>query len=235
MRNHDQKIKDMQRSVLPSTARGFARAERRLIHKRARARARDALAEARKIVNTDIRTDPDPDFREGRRKAATHWMVLDRRAADKIGPLCRWAVRTVEADEALRDAPLHDQAAFFAALMPKDLIGEHAVFHIRWALRWEFHRDDLRLWDPSAGSSRVERREQVASDARQILATGRHRELNVELRRLYGAGDPPRRTRSLEGSAPARLLLGLHDVESFAGDISRHPSACEVVSRVAGA
>jgi hypothetical protein len=44
MRNHDQKIKDMSRSVLPSTGRKSARDNRRIIHKQQRARELAALA-----------------------------------------------------------------------------------------------------------------------------------------------------------------------------------------------
>ena len=36
MRNHDQKIKDIQRSVLPSTTGKYAREQRRIIHKQNR-------------------------------------------------------------------------------------------------------------------------------------------------------------------------------------------------------
>ncbi len=61
-------------------------------------------------------------------------MVVDRRSADKIGPLTRWAVRTIEQDPALRDAALGDQVAYFAARLPTDVIGRHAVFHIESAL-----------------------------------------------------------------------------------------------------
>lgn len=233
MRNHDEKNKDMQRSVLPSARRKAARAERRLIHKRARARERDLLVEARKTVDaTDV--DPDPDFREGRRKAATHWMVLDRRTADKTGPLTRWAIRTVEANPSLRDAALCEQVAHFEALMPANLIGQHAVSHIAWALEWEFHPDARRhYWGPPPGPSREERRTQVISDARRILETGQHRTLNVALRRAYDAGPPPRRFGPPVSPPPVRLLHGLHDVDDFASDVCRFPWVCDVVTRIA--
>lgn len=241
MRNHGEKTKNMQRSVLPSTSRKTAREERRRIHKRARARERDTLTEARKTVRyprlaasteqlDDL--DGDADFREGRRKQATHWMKWDRRVADKVGPLTRWAVRTVEADPHLRDAALHDQVAYFEALLPGDLIGKHAVSHIYWALKWELHRDTIsRYGGPPAGPSCEERRDQVAADARRILETGRHKALNSALRSLY---DEVRTDRWGHVVAlPHRLLLGLHDVGDFAEEISRHPMACTVVAGVA--
>lgn len=241
VKNHDHKLKNMQRSVLPSTNREWARGKRRRIHKRARARQRDALADARKAMagaSTVDGVDLDPDFREGRRKSATHWMVGDRRACDKIGSLTRWAVRTVEHDPDLRDAALEDQVAYFKALLPGDLIGKHAVFHIEWALKWKFHRSTLAGWRPGdnpRGASGADRRARVAADAHRILEAGRHRELNVTLRRAYDAGlaVPPHVWRPVPERSP-RLLAGLHDVEDFADDVSRFPQVCETIAEVAG-
>lgn len=164
MRNHDEKNKNMQRSVLPSSRRRAARRERRAIHRRARARERDVLAVYRKDAGAG-----ESDFREGRRKSATKWMVLDRRSADKIGPLTRWAVRTIECDLVLRDAALGDQVAYFAAMLPTDVIGRHAVFHIESALRWRFHPESARrYWGPPPGPTRQERCNQVVADTRLI-------------------------------------------------------------------
>lgn len=231
MRNHDEKKKDMARSVLPSTSRKTAREDRRQIHKRARARERDLL--------TKYRKDPEaaePDFRENRRIAATSNMVWDRRAYDKIGPLTRWAVRTVETDPALRNAPLHEQVAHFEAMLPGDLIGKHAVAHIRWALEAEFGRVEP-LWmtrmREDRGPGREERRRQVLADARAIVDAGRHGRLNAALRRVYHSPAivvPEGDARRLP---PVRFLLGIHDVEAFAEDVAVHQSVCQVVRTVA--
>lgn len=231
MRNYDEKNKNMQRSVLPSNRRRAARQERRAIHGRARARERNALAQHRNDYEA-----AEPDFQEGRRKAATKWMVLDRRAADKIGPLTRWAVRIIERKPVLRDAALADQVAYFASRLPTDLIGRHAVFHIELALRWRFHPESAsRYWSPP-GPTLQERREQVAVDARLILEIGRHRELNVALRHAYAAGAPVVRRRSdpLTVAPPVRLLAGVHDIYLFAEQIARYPWLCDTVAQVAG-
>ena len=53
MHNHDQKARDMARSVLPSTRRRFARIDRRWVHKRERTAARLALREVRLAVDPD--------------------------------------------------------------------------------------------------------------------------------------------------------------------------------------
>jgi hypothetical protein len=239
VRNHDQKIKDMQRSVLPSTGRKAARDERCRIHQSARTRERGAL---RALDGAGDPDDFDPDFREGRRKSRTKSMVLDRQAGDKLGPLTRWAVRIVQANHELRDAALHEQVAYFQTRLPGDLIGQHAASHIEFALRWEFHRDIWRRgWRRPPSPSRDERRAQVAHDAAPILEGGRHRELNAALRRAFEIGaagaSTGRRFRRWDPAAepPAsRLLLGLHDVDAFAAEISRHPWLCEVVAGVAG-
>lgn len=233
MRNHDEKKKDMQRSVLPSSRRKGARDDRRQIHKRARARERDMLSEYRMD-----REGAEPDFREGRRKSNTEWMVLERRSADKIGPLTRWAVRTVEADPVLRDAPLHEQVAHFEAMLPTDLIGKHAVAHIRCALEAEFGRVEP-LWltrmRESPGPGREERRRQVLADARAILEAGRHGRLNAALRRVYYPSAIVVPDGDARGVPPARFLLGAHDVEDFAEDVAAYQSVCEVVRGIAEA
>jgi len=131
VKNHDEKIKDMVESVLPSTARKSARDRRRIVHKRARAHQRVALADV--TVSCD---DVCVDFRDGRRKSELHWIVLDRRGADNVGALTRWAVAVVDSDPTLRRAPLHVQVGHFASLLPADVIGQHAVQHIEWALKY---------------------------------------------------------------------------------------------------
>ncbi len=67
-------------------ARKQGRERRRLIHKSARARPRVALAAVRATCD-----DASVVFRDGRRRSELKWMVLDRRAADNVGALTRWA------------------------------------------------------------------------------------------------------------------------------------------------
>lgn len=92
MRNHNEKPRDMARSVLPSTARKAARRQRASIHGRERARLRAALH--------GLRSTGDPDDFEGDlvwiARRDLEEMVDDRRGADKVGPLLAWAERLVE-------------------------------------------------------------------------------------------------------------------------------------------
>src|SRR5438445_13894997 len=95
VRNHDEKIKDMSRSVLPSTWSEGARWERRQIHKRQRARARIALA-----GETAAGQCATPDFNDAYR-AEIAALVRARRGMDKEAPLKRWARARIAADPVL--------------------------------------------------------------------------------------------------------------------------------------
>ncbi len=223
MRNHDEKIKDMVESVLPSTSRKTARAERRIIHKTQRSRQRDMLR--------SITVEPDPDFGEGRRTSAISNMVWDRRAADKTGPLVRWAAAAVESDPALREADWPTQKAWFTAVLPKDLIGQHALTHIEMAI------------GPSATYSWMRRkparpltdiRAELTLQVRRILESGRHGELNIRLRQEYGVDRAAPWIKESDQMRPERLLGGLHDVEAFVDDVVRDSDLRKVVGEVAG-
>ncbi|MBL7500488.1 hypothetical protein [Frankia nepalensis] len=227
MRNHDEKVRDMTESVLPSTRRKAARQERRRVHKRQRARQRDLLVVARRTAGHD---DRDADFREGIRRQEITQMVWGRRAADKVGPLTRWASVQVGRDEVLRDAPLTEQVDYFARLVPDNTIGRHAVQHIESDLR---HAADRERWLARraewSADQRRRHREQVSEDVDGILAAGCHRELNDALRAGYRA-----RATVGEGGAvilprPNRLLLGAHDVDDFADAVAGYGWIRDVV------
>jgi hypothetical protein len=222
MRNHDQKIKDMSRSVLPSTGRKSARDNRRIIHKQQRARELAAVTAYRRdtgpdIVTPDVRGTHGPDITQ---------MVWGRRAQDKVGPLIRWAEARIAADPVLRSAPRAEQVAYFARLMPDTTIGRHAVQHIEQALQWRERRARYNASRPSApGPHAAEMERQL----RRILETGLHATLNAALRQLAGTQEiRPRAT-----PMPRRLLLGSHDIEAFTTKMARWPMARDLVAALA--
>lgn len=193
MRNHGEKHKDMIESVLPSRARKAARQDRRLLHHQARARQRTALA-----VVAAGQDDEGVDFREGRRKSALKSFVRDRRDADNVGALTRWAAATVRADPALRSAPVREQVAYFAAILPAGLIGRHAVSHIEAALEfggrssfWPGYRARLDAW-------RAEREAGLRAALRQILAEG----VTASSTARCAARTPPRSRPGRAGKRP---------------------------------
>jgi hypothetical protein len=222
VRNHDEKIKDIGRSVLPSKGRRSARDNRRRIHRKQRARELAAVIAYRRAadpqdVTPDVRGTYGPDITV---------MVWSRRGADKVGPLIRWAKATIAADPVLRSAPRAEQVAYFARLMPDNTIGRHAVQHIEQALEWEERRMRYRAsrsTGPDASVARMERQ------LRQILEAGLHAALNAGVRHLADTQEVrPRAT-----PMPRRLLLGSHDVEAFATVMASWPKVRDLVADLA--
>lgn len=230
MRNHDEKARDMARSILPSTARKGARDARTHIRGRERARERDLLHQLRFCV--------DPDDFEGVLGEELHHemasMVWDRRAADKVAPLLRWTERTIARDARLATASPAEREVHFRNLLPPGLIGDHAVSHLRWVL-------DDRPW-PSRSRRRVGGSDALVPLVEDVVAAGRHGDLNRRIRaevprkvvrdvllpaeRIVDDENPapgrlvPRRRVREVLDRPVRFLAGAHDIEAFARDAS---------------
>ena len=232
MRNHHEKARDMARSVLPSTRRRGARQDRALAHARERSCLRARLH--------DLASFADPDDYEGnltweaRREISS--MVEERRAADKVAPLVRWAERTVERDPVLREAAYDERLAYFRRLLPEGLIGRHALVHLHWVLDdeppWWLRRTLAR---PPTGPSYHEK-------VTAIVAAGRHGELNRRMRNSAGKyhlrtirvpahrlldedhPDPglliPATWTKVREPIEIRPLLGAHDIDAFVKDSS---------------
>jgi len=119
----------MVESALPSKARRAARLTRRHIHHQARSRTRVSVAAIRRVGD-------DMDDRGFVEKAAIAEMVADRRYADKLAPIERWAVRLVAKRPGLARATLKEQLSYFRRLLPDNTVGRHALGHIEFALEW---------------------------------------------------------------------------------------------------
>ena len=138
MQNHHEKARDMARSVLPSTTRRWARGERARIHRAERARTRALLHSLGRLADPDdfegdLTWQPKRDMAE---------MIEERRSSDQVGPLIRWATRTVERDPNLASAPPQVRLAHFRCLLPPGVIGDHAITHLRRAVELSTGGDD---------------------------------------------------------------------------------------------
>jgi len=235
MRNHNEKARDMARSVLPSTARKSVRERRAQIHGRERARLRSELHALRSIGYDSDGFEGDLDWIA---KRDIHEMVSDRREADKVGPLINWAVRLVERDPMLAAATWNDRAAYLGKLLPPGLIGDHALLHLRWVLG-----DRRRYWWIGASRSGAYTGPSSVEMVQAIVAAGRHGELNRRIRLAVPAVIvrsvrlPAERIIDDENPAPGRLvparwvderrrrsvrfLAGSHDIEAFVKDSGR--------------
>jgi hypothetical protein len=226
MRNHNEKTRDIARSVLPSTARKSARQNARHARKRERANERQLLHDLSGGSNYD---DFEGDWARHHRRTSSD-MVSDRRSADKVGPLLHWAQRTIERSHDLGHASPEDREVYFRKLLPPGPIGDHAVSHLWWVLE-----------DPPIWATRSRRRPETTNPdidrVEEIVAAGGHGDLNRRLRAVLGGvvkhtvrlpaerlvdNDhlepglllPPRTV--VEYRRPAlRFLRGAHDVESF--------------------
>ena len=228
MRNHDEKIRDMGRSVLASKHRQAAKYFRRRARKRQRAHELAATTAYQRASYRGA-IDPDdltPDL-HGTIKWDIWWMVEDRRFYDKLGPLLRWAKATIAADPALRSASVEEQVTYFRRLMPDTLAGRHAVSHIRSELEYPVLYAALN--EPPVAPDSRQQLAQIERLARLIVAAGLHGTLNARLRRAarQAERDPSARP------VPYRMLLGSHDAAAFAADIADWAAAQRIVAEVA--
>lgn len=229
MRNHNDKTRDMARSVLPSTARRAARQNRRIIHGRERAAERRLLH--------DLLACPDPDDYDNdvawEDRPSRRDMIIYRRNADKVGSLIRWAERTVATHPRLADATLEDRLTYFRAVLPPGLIGDHAVLHIEFAIDPERQAWRER-WRARRRAEPPTRPEIAMVEA--IVAAGLHGELNARIGRFRSRHRWVRREEPIppEGPPPGvlvigrsmvvryprryRFLAGAHDVETFVAE-----------------
>ncbi len=217
---------------MPSTRRKGARDDRRLIHHRERSRVRASLHEIRQLVDVGD-ADDTPLFYEDKRAVAE--MVSDRRSADKVGSLGRWAERRVQNDPVLRQADWDGRRAVFQRMFADDTVGRHALGHIEWVIgtppSWR-HRKIARNSVPSA-----EAPDPLRVAVLQILEAGAHGDLNRRIRR-----EVPRlvkrKVRTSTGTTfeyharIVRFLAGRHDVDDFVAAV-RGQAESKVVHSVA--
>lgn len=233
MRNHHEKARDMARSVLPSTARKAARRTRASIHGRERARLRVELHSLRDAGDAD---DFEGDLVWTARREIKD-MVLDRRGADKVGPLLAWAERLIETDPTLSAATPDEREAHFRRVLPPGLIGNHAISHLWWVF------DDRRLAWRRAPLARASAPNPDVMLVAEIVAAGRHGDLNRRIRSAIASvvvsrvRVPAQRVVDEDHPAPGmlvparwvverrrrhvRFLAGAHDVDAFVKDASR--------------
>lgn len=200
----EEKRLDMARSVLPSTYRAAARKELRRIARAQRRATRQAVRrlavaaddltlEALEARLVDIQLQRCRDLDD-----AVGW----RRTGDKVGPLIRWAPR------ATVDLRIQDRLPTVRAWLPANLIGRHAVSHVQWAEGMSVDFDHERYFERALPSG--PNRDEIVGRVVEIIAGGRHAELNRRIRAACGV--------VVDGSQIAsmgRLLSGLHDVDAF--------------------
>lgn len=134
MRNHDQKNRDMARSILPSTARHASRTRKQGATRRARARHHALLGRLMEHLDDLDGFEEALDRYElddlGWGDDGAYGMVWDRREADKVAPIIRWAEVRVERTPHLRDGDYWVRRHHFAGLLGDTVMGRHALQHL---------------------------------------------------------------------------------------------------------
>lgn len=172
------KIKDMIRSVLPSTNRKGAR--------------RSKTAKKR-YVRRGVRQDlHKEDFEESKadfnRDVQLYWVVWERRSADKLNHFMRWCkakTKGMDTEEAL---------GYVRGILPSSLIGDHAYGHWKTELRprfvWHYVEPERQLQSfVDSTTFRLKRALAIAPDL--------HQALNAEIKRRKLEGEPRRLLRGV--------------------------------------
>lgn len=123
------KRRDMSRSVLPSKSRRSAAAGLALAKRSARRTAGQRLGRLEGLGASDLTRELeelDLECIELRLAREVRYEVRARREADKLAPLVRWAVAST------KDMRPIDRLPYLASVLPQNLIGAHALSHLRW-------------------------------------------------------------------------------------------------------
>jgi hypothetical protein len=118
----EEKLRQMARSILPSTAAKSARERRAQINRRSRRRARLICHEAA----SDAERAGERDFEDAKSRHDIRYMVRERQRADKLGHFERWAVHVTDH---MGDDP-SGRRAKLRKVLPDGLIGWHACSHL---------------------------------------------------------------------------------------------------------
>lgn len=216
------KIKDMVRSVLPSTARHTAKDNKNRIHREARRTSRQDVAKL--VIDPEKYEEFVDDDRTDREE--TRRVVADRRDADKTSPLRRWAPHVTEGPPDARLKQLR-------GLVPDNTIGVHAISHVEYLDEFDKDKElrEMRYPKPTAASRREYNRKNPDKRSfedgfrtillREIVENGLHGRLNAAIqdqhttwKQEYLDASGSVATRKV-GPHGARKLLGMGDIKMF--------------------
>ncbi len=207
MLHGEDKIREMARSILPSTSR-WAPWARPRIH---RAQRRRENAAVRAMVNDPALWDEGEDDCEPMQREIGP-MVRSRRGRDKLNHFERWAVQRT------REMPAGDKLGHLAGVLPPGLIGAHAYTHLERldALTPAGHEHVWRHRRYRRPGTGLLDRGEAAELLRHLLTLpSGHRLFNLALKRARL--EVPAHVRL---TRRPRLLHGVHDVLPFLADVS---------------
>jgi hypothetical protein len=213
----DDKSYDMARSLLPSTGRKAAREARASVSRSHRHVRRGRMA---RLMRAPEAADDDADLRDDSHREM-RYVVDRRRDKDKVNPFRRWA-RAVTAD-----LPRDQRLEHVRGLLPRGVIGEHALSHLSWDAHF-IPSGELEYRQSLQRAHRARRRDEFLDPGLQaqllrhlLRLPGGQRAFNDHLKRACAThctrqrGHDGRWHMVWHGRGTPRLLLGLHDVRPF--------------------
>lgn len=240
MRNHNQKTRDITRSILPS--RKSVSVDRRLVHKAVRQHNREVLQDALQDLDGENASSlaeaypagpPFPDLEDragpylepqkrGPRGTSIRQIVQRRRGADKTSQFRRWVeshTRGMSRDQAL---------AYLRSKVPSNTIGRHALEHARSYIPDQALDNYGRpippsTYDPARAQAQSYQNLDAVRRLLQEVARFHLGDFNRISRAAYfNVRDVPRAkmsqidyARHLAMCGPFRPLRGLHDVPAY--------------------
>lgn len=230
------KQRNMIRSILPSTGRKRARTSLAMAKRHNRRYIRQALHNVALDVELWEETtgyDEYPYEDRGWGEYSIRQIVSDRRGADKVAPMMRWAPSQVEG------VRREDRMSKLLAILPKNTIGRHAASHVdkteafatpddiaKGYYWWQHHnspekRAELAFVNACRFAALAERLEKVLHDRR-------HRELNRILKKPVVRSERQRVAMYKYDwvrlpDEPGRPLYGRHDIEGCLLHYAKRP------------
>lgn len=229
MRNHNEKLRDIGRSVLPARGRKGWRAGKRAIHHRNRQQTRAALQDWADAI--------DPYDCEALTYDYSHEinsLVRERRLSDNLTVIMRWAEATIRQHPEITE-DYETCYHYFKRILPDNLAGRHALSHLKdcegfpedpaWPLRYQYRRSN----EDWAERQQRERDRLVAKCYDILVSPRAHRRFNRALkqrtvRQHYRSGWNWKLGKYVIKGEPytcdycdesARTLDGAHDIEAF--------------------
>jgi hypothetical protein len=142
---HKDKQRDLRRGILPSTSRKGAREDLRAARRRSRAHGSEVLHEIAEVGWDDATLDPNDDFTR-----LTRYAVRERRDADKVAPIMRWA------EDLRKKHPNADADEMYARareVIGHSYMGDHAMTHVEMVEGF----DDSEHWWRVSPEERIRR------------------------------------------------------------------------------
>lgn len=242
----EDKIRDMAHSVLPSKRRKAAKEDLKNVKRKNRRKVRGSLGNVTRhtYLNddpADVFDDVEDDF-EFFPSGEINYLVRERRNADKINPLMRWAE---QATKKIKD-PVQ-RYMWVKDKMPKGLIGRHAMTHVDDVDGIEAPGYNPFYYTRYSNYYRAPAEHDVRAELIKLLAIpGAHKRLNAAIKQYRPWSFKEDRTYNREThkwelipcSHSPRVLMGVHDVDDFLVELKRlnywHPEWFNAMYTVLG-